>query len=73
MVEREVIAAILSAALTANQRTAAADVKAAVAAYHACLTELQNYGAIAPEDRWSATAENARLNKSDAKRNPPAA
>lgn len=66
MVEKEVVAAILSAVLTTNQKTAPSDVKEAVATYHACLTELQNYGVVPPEARWSATAENARLNKPNA-------
>jgi hypothetical protein len=66
MVDKEVVAAILSAVLTAHQKTAAADVKEAVKTYHACLTELQNFGAVAPEARWSASAEHARLNSGPA-------
>jgi hypothetical protein len=62
MVEPEVVAAILSAVLTANDKTAAADVKAAVKTYHACLIELQNFGVLPIEERWSAAAEHARLN-----------
>jgi len=65
MAEKDVVAAIISAVLTANQKTTPADVKAAVATYHACLTELQNYGAEPPESRWSAKAENARLSKAN--------
>jgi hypothetical protein len=62
MVEKEVVAAIISAVLTAYQKTAADDVKKAVITYHACLTELQNFGVVPPEARWSAAAELARLN-----------
>jgi hypothetical protein len=62
MIEQEVVAAIISAVLTAQQKTTAGDVKEAVKTYHACLTELQNFGAVAPEARWSAAAEHARLN-----------
>ena len=70
MAERELVAAILAAVLAANQKTAASDVKDAVATYHACLTELKNYSAEAPGARWSAAAENARLNQSDTKGGP---
>jgi len=62
MVEKEVVAAIHSAVLTAHTKTTAEDVKEAVKAYHACLTELENFGAVAPEARWSASKEHARLN-----------
>ena len=67
MVEKEVVAAIISAVLTAHQKIAAGDVREAVKTYHACLTELENFGAIAPEARWSASAEHARLNPAAAK------
>lgn len=60
---KEVVAAIIAAVLTAHRKTAPGDVKEAVATYHACLTEFLNFGAVAPEARWSATAENTRLNK----------
>ena len=62
MIENEVVAAILSAVLTAKDKTAAADVKEAVRTYHACLIELQNSGTLPLEERWSAAAEHARLN-----------
>lgn len=62
MVEKEVVAAILSAVLTAHDKTGANDVKEAVRTYHACLTELENFGALPPEARWSAAKEHARLN-----------
>ena len=62
MIDKEVVAAILCAVLTAQKQTSAEAVKEAVKLYHACLTELQNFGAVPPEERWSASAEHARLN-----------
>ena len=70
MVENEVVAAILSAVLTAYDKTAANDVTAAIKTYHACLIELQNFGVLPPETRWSATAEHARLNPGPASTAP---
>jgi hypothetical protein len=61
MAEREVVAAILSAVLTAHQKTAASDVAEAVKTYHACLDALQHFGELPPEARWSASSEHRRL------------
>ncbi len=61
MAENEVVAAILSAVLTAHQRTDDADVATAVKTYHACLSALQHYSDVPVEARWSAAAEGRRL------------
>jgi hypothetical protein len=61
MAEHEVAAAIISAVLTAHQRTSAAEIMEAVKTYHACLTALQHHGEAPPEERWSAAAEHRRL------------
>jgi hypothetical protein len=61
MADQEVVAAIISAVLTAHQRTASADVAEAVKTYHACLDALQHFADVPPEARWSAAAEHQRL------------
>ena len=61
MTEHNVVAAILSAVLTAHQKTAAADVAEVVKTYHACLSALQHYGDVPPEARWSPAMEQRRL------------
>ena len=61
MAEREVVAAILSAVLTAHQRTSASDVIEAVKTYHACLEAMQHHGEVPVEARWSAATEHRRL------------
>jgi len=61
MAENEMVAAILSAVLTSQQRTGTDDVATAVKTYHACLTALQHYSDVPPEARWSAAAEGRRL------------
>ncbi len=63
--EHEMVAAIISAALTTHQRTAAADVAEAVRVYHACLDALRHHGDVPPEARWSASAEQRRLTEQD--------
>jgi molecular chaperone DnaK (HSP70) len=68
--EREVVAAILSAVLTAHKRTAADDVIEAVKTYHACLDALQRFGEVPAEARWSAASENRRLTEEAAARKP---
>ena len=65
MAENNVVAAILSAVLTAHQRTTDADVATAVKTYHACLAALQHYGDVPLEARWSAAAEGRRLSEQD--------
>jgi hypothetical protein len=61
MADQEVVAAIISAVLTAHQKTASADVAEAVKTYHACLGALQHYADVPAEARWSASAEHQRL------------
>jgi hypothetical protein len=68
MAENEVVAAILSAVLTAHERTTEDDVALAIKTYHACLTALQHHGEAPPEARWSASAERRRLADEDGRK-----
>lgn len=61
MAEQELVAAVLSAVLTAHQRTGAAEIIEAVKTYHACLDALKRFGEAPPEARWSAASEHRRL------------
>ncbi len=68
MAENEVVAAILSAVLTAHERTSEDDVAIAVKTYHACLTALQHHSDVPPEARWSASVERRRLADEDGRK-----
>jgi hypothetical protein len=63
MADQEIVAAIISAVLTAHRKTETADVAEAVKTYHACLSALQHHGDVPPEARWSAAAEHLRLSE----------
>jgi len=68
LAEREVVAAILAAVLTAHRRTDASDVSEAVNTYHACLHALQHHGEVPPAARWSAASEHRRLEEEAAQK-----